>query len=186
MESRPVVAWGHGGRKGCTAEGHRMLLLIWLWSRLHAVHFPPTFLIFENVLSFCISCLHYSYIRKLLECLPFLHSFWVIFVIHHKWLFHSYWDSSILWMDCTYPSTLDVPILPPFTQKFNKMMPLRKTALCAWEESPSEIIALIFSLTFLVIYLKFHDFQRNRLFSLRNASSLSPWEIWKTRTLSLI
>jgi hypothetical protein len=45
------------------------------------------------------------------------------------------------------------------------VMQWRKTALSARKESPNKIIALIFSLTFLVIYLKFHDFKGNRLFT---------------------
>lgn len=45
-----------------------------------------------------------------------------------------------------------------------KVMPWRKTAFSAQEEPSNKIIALIFNLTFLVICLKFHDFQRNRVF----------------------
>lgn len=44
------------------------------------------------------------------------------------------------------------------------MMQWRKISLCAWERSPNKIVSLIFSLTSLVICLKFHDFKRNRLF----------------------
>lgn len=80
-------------------------------------------------------------------------------------IFHTF---SFTKPDCICPFILCIPfIFFPFKWPRNsiKAMQWRKTALSAWKESPNKIIALIFSLTFLVICSKFYDFKRNRLFS---------------------
>lgn len=140
-----------------------------IWKCAFILYFLSTLFLYKKIAwMFAFSCI-VSFLSSIIN-----DYFTVIeTLLYFGWTVHIH----PLWM------YLFFPLLP---RNSIKMMPWRKTALCALEESPSKIIALIFSLTFLVIYLKFHDFQRNRLFSLRNASSLSRWEIWKTRTLSLI
>lgn len=173
MESRAVVAWGQGWRKEWITEGRRELLPILLLSTLHVVHFPPPFLMrktyLKMILLFCISYLHYFYIRKLLGCclssmVPelFLSSIINGYFTVSENLLYFFFDST----HCICLTTLHKTTLSPFKWPRDsiKMMQWRKTSLCAREKSPNKIVSLSFSLTSLVICLKFHDFKRNRLF----------------------
>lgn len=106
-EGRAVVARGQEWREEWITEGTaNFYRYIYFVQITHSMFLPTLWvsrLFLKMYFLFHISFLYYSYKRKLLGCLSFVHGSWVIFVIHHKLVFHSSWESFIFFLhsaDC--------------------------------------------------------------------------------------